>query len=135
MNGGANERVASYVYYADNSYLKTNGGTSAGDLYGIAKVEGTTTENREDSNKYKTVYPTSYDECSTIKGDAIYETSNSSSSSTGSWHSVYASFPYSSSPFFARGGDYNYSDAGPFFFYKAAGGAYGSSSFRPVLAF
>ena len=72
-------------------------------------------------------------------GDAVYETSTSGSGST-SWYSDYASFPYTSSPFFKRGGSHSTgstdstgSTTGAFYFVSANGSASADGSFRPVL--
>ncbi len=133
MVGGAHERVASYIYIANNSYLETNGGESEGDLYGADENE------RSTSDKYKTVYKHSngqesdYNACGNVKGDAIYETSNQYGSTTGSWHNACAYFPYSDNPFFERGGSCSNSNAGSFFFSLTGGAAYSDTSFRVVL--
>ena len=67
-------------------------------------------------------------------GDAVYETSSSGSSSTGSWDSSYSYFPYSSYPVFERGGRASDgSNAGVFAFYDFTGVAYADLSFRPVV--
>ena len=67
-------------------------------------------------------------------GDAVYETSSSGDSNTGSWDSSYSNFPNSSHPVFKRGGlAYNGSSAGVFAFKNNAGGAYTNNSFRPVV--
>ena len=133
LNGGAWEYVASYVNNG-SSYLKTNGGEAKGDLYGAE-------DERATSTAYKMVYEgvgsqsTDYETAKKYKGDAVYETSNSYSNSTGSWFAAYAYFPYTSSPFFYRGGYYSISGAGTFYFAGSYGSAYSNSSFRSVLAF
>jgi formylglycine-generating enzyme required for sulfatase activity len=126
MRGGATELVASYVYYSSSSNLKDYGGTSSGDLFGATENEQKT------SSAYKTVYT---DYSSEMKGDAIYETSTSSSSSTGSWYDACAVYPDSDEPFVARGGYYGSKHDGSFFFYGSYGGVGDHGSFRPVLAF
>ena len=139
LRGGAYEYVASYVNYANNSYLKTYGGENSGDLYGT-DIESST------STAYKTVYTasgtsesSSYDllaSTNKIRGDAIWETSTSYVGST-SWHnagdSVGSYFPNASCPFFKRGGNYNNSNAGLFYFNNINGHSYSNYSFRPVL--
>ena len=105
MVGGAWERAASYVNYANNSNLQTYGGTNAGDLYGANATEQST------STKYKTVYEAdgtsqadSYNNKAILmKGDAVYETSGTYSSSTGAWLGASSNFPDTGSPFFRRG--------------------------------
>ena len=67
-------------------------------------------------------------------GDAVYETSSSGVSSTGSWDSSYSNFPFSGSPVFVRGGlAYIGSHAGVFAFSNYTGGANTFDSFRPVV--
>ena len=135
MVGGAWERVASYVNYANNSNLQTNGGTNAGDLYGANEEEQKT------STKYKTVYEAdgtsqanSYNNKAILmKGDAVYETSGSYSSSTGSWLGAHSYFPYTSYPFFLRGGGYSGSGSGVFYFNYPDGNTSDSNSFRVSL--
>lgn len=140
LRGGAYEYVASYVNYGSSSTnLLTYGGTESGDLYGSG-TEPTT------STRYKTVYQASGTSASDsynllastnkIRGDAIFETSTSYTGST-SWHnsgdSVSSYFPTTSNPFFVRGGGYNDSITGLFYFDAYNGGAIGYRSFRVVL--
>ena len=134
LNGGAWERTASYVNNG-NSNLGTNGGTTAGDIYGATKSEQAT------STKYKTVYSSVNNQLEDYKtagkknkGDAVYETSVSYSDGTSSWFDAYAFFPYGDGPFFIRGGYCNGAVAGTFSFNRHNGYAYFYSSFRPVLA-
>ena len=134
MNGGAWDRTASYVYISSSSNLQTNGGTESGDIYGAD------TKEQSESTAYKTVYEsvnnqsTDYATAKKYKGDAVYETSNSQSNSTGSWFAASAYFP-SSGPFFTRSGGSGYSYAVTFCFSASNGNASNSGSFRPVLAF
>ena len=66
-------------------------------------------------------------------GDAIWETSNGCNSQY-SWNADYSYFPYTSSPFFVRGGDYNGGfTAGPFYFDSSSGWGGSHCSFRIVL--
>jgi len=68
-------------------------------------------------------------------GDATKETLATFGSFNGGWYSDYAYFPYSSGPWFARGGHYdNGADAGVFRFHLRYGGDYGSDSARAVLS-
>ena len=65
-------------------------------------------------------------------GDAVFETSSSSSGSN-SWFSDYSYFVSSYGPVFLRGGSYNYgSNAGLFYFYYGSGSAISDYGFRPV---
>lgn len=126
MAGGAWEYVAGYLnevlennttlqsnsqslYNADLKYKDTYAGTSS----------DRTTNYNGNTQKY---------------GDAVYETSSSGGSGTGSWDSGYSYFPYSSYPVFGRGGHAYYgSGAGVFAFNTYAGEAYTNGSFRPVV--
>ena len=67
-------------------------------------------------------------------GDAVYETSNSGYSETGSWGSSYSSFPSSIHSVFSRGGlASDIRCAGVFAFNHNTGGEYTFYSFRPVV--
>ena len=135
MSGGAWERTACYVNYGDNaSNLSTYGGTQKGDLYGADKEE------QSKSTAFKTVYQASgtnrlesYNLSQTRKGDAIYETSNSSSNEEGSWFGTKASFAYTEYPFFQRSGMFTDERAGTFFFSDAYGNDADSNGFRVIL--
>ena len=80
-------------------------------------------------NKYIDVY----DSYSSSKfGDAVFETSSRSSSST-SWFSDYSYFVGANGPVFGRGGNcINGSDAGLFYFNDGSGNGSLSLGFRPV---
>jgi hypothetical protein len=79
---------------------------------------------------------TNYGASAGVKGDAIYETSNSGDGGSYSWNGDYSYFPYSRNPVFSRGGYYiNGSDAGAFYFYYRSGNSVSDCTFRPVLAF
>ena len=96
------------------------------------------------STEYATVYP--YDSArlgetynskkSTTYGfgDAILETSGRTTNTDG-WNEDYSGFPYSTCPFFSRGGHYGDTAAytGSFAFYFTVGGAYNIYGFRSVL--
>ena len=139
MNGGAWEYVASYVDYGDNmtSDSKTNGGYGEDD-----SLLGKDSTERATSTAYKTVYPAdgtsksnSYNnKAKNIKGDAIYETSNSAYSDTASWFDAWAHFPAASPLFFVRSGGSSNISAGTFYFADSYGNdAYSNYSFRVVL--
>ena len=104
LNGGSWEYVASYINSGDKN-LEINGGTTAGDIYGA------TIEEQSTSTKYKTVYSSQNDQSKDYemagkknKGDAVYETSATYDSLTGSWFETANGFPRNASPFFYRGG-------------------------------
>ena len=121
--GGAYEYVAGYIADSSRNYGNSFASTD------------NKTNNKTDSTKYATVYRMSTSNSRTenykeninkIFGDGTIETSTSGTGST-SWHSalscfvgIYSSYAY---PFFARGGVYNSTNAGSFYF----NGSYGSS--------
>ena len=139
LRGCSSEDVASYVNYEkSHSDLSDNGGTELGDLYESG-------EERATSTKYKTVYKASgtsesdsYNLALSKKGDAIFETSTTTSAFT-SWNNgtgniVPSYFPYDYNIFFIRGGDSTDSYSGMFYFSGSNGGNYSAkTSFRMVL--
>ena len=109
MSGGAYEYVAAcYTGYTNKLTANTN-------------------------SAYMNKYIDVYDSYSSSKfGDAVFETSSSSSSST-SWFSDYSCFVVSDYPVFIRGGGYNDGSlAGLFFFYRYNGTVSSYYGFRPV---
>ena len=139
LRGCSSEDVASYVNYEkSHSDLSDNGGTELGDLYESG-------EERATSTKYKTVYTASgtsesdsYNLALSKKGDAIFETSTTTSDFT-SWNNgtgniVPSYFPYNYNIFFIRGGDSTDSYSGMFYFSGSNGSNYSAkTSFRMVL--
>ena len=124
MSGGAWEYVAAYVNNG-NSNL-TNYGSSL--VNGDAKTKNVYSKGSSDSRDNH------YSANSGKYGDAVYETSANGNSSSSSWYGDYSDFPYTSSPFFGRGGGYsNGTTAGVFCFDGSSGYSYSSDSFRPVL--
>ena len=127
MSGGAYEYVAAYVNNG-NSNLNTLGSNLVNadakykDVYSVGTSDS-------QSNNYAVSTPSNYK-----YGDSVYETSSSGSDST-SWYSNYSRFPYSSNPFFMRGGYYNVtSGAGVFDFDLTYGNNNRYCSFRVVLS-
>ena len=125
MSGGSWEYMADYLGNATgnsyvNSFLKLNEKyqtSYAGDGKTYS-TEDRTTNYKANQGKY---------------GDAIWETSNGCNGQF-SWNQDYSYFPYTGSPFFLRGGTYNYSTgAGPFDFSYNYGGGSNNGSFRVVL--
>ena len=141
-------------------YNEIGGGNASttGNVYGIYDMAGgaweyvagiytggSSNDNRSklwDSNnsKYVDKYTNTTDSQSTYYGntdkygDAVYETSSSGYSDTGSWDSSYSTCPDSSSPVFTRGGPASDgSNAGVFAFNDDTGDAHTFSSFRPVV--
>lgn len=137
--GGGNASTTGNVY---GIYDMAGGAWEyvAGYLSEITALTNYTTLASADS-KYKDVYAgtssnrnTNYNANTGKYGDAVYETSSSGSSSTGSWDSSDSNFPRSSGPVFIRGGHANYgSGAGVFAFDDFTGGANAGGSFRPVV--
>ena len=121
MAGGAWEYVAGYlseITALTNYTTLASADPKYKDVYAGTTNDGTTNYN-ENTGKY---------------GDAVYETSSSGGSSTGSWVSSDSHFPRSSYPVFHRGGHaYNGSYAGVFAFDNFSGVADTRSSFRPVV--
>ena len=124
MSGGAWEYVAGYVNNGNSSLTSygsslVNGDAKTKNVYSKASSDNETNNYNANSGKY---------------GDAVYETSANGNSSNGSWYGDYSHFPYTSGPFFARGGGYdNGTYAGVFCFYYNNGGSSSNNSFRPVL--
>ena len=123
MSGGAWEYVAGYVNNGNGNL--TNYGSSL--VNGDAKTKNVYSKGSSDS------YENNYNANSSKYGDAVYETSASGSSST-SWYGDYSNFPYTSAPFFRRGGSYGSGTyAGVFCFANYNGDSDSIYSFRPVL--
>ena len=140
LNGCVWEHTAAYI---------SNGNAS---LSSYGKSYANTTANANGyqtlSTKWATVYPynsssdsytNNYSVYSGKKsttygfGDAILEISTTGSGST-IWNGDYSCFPYTSSPFFRRGGIFSdTSGAGLFAFYNDGGAPYYGNGFRSVL--
>ena len=119
LSGCVWERVSAYI---------TNGNSNLS-AYGSSYVAKTTADGngyKTLSTKYATVYPYNtlndgntynWNRYNSLKtstygyGDAVLETSTTGGGASGSWNSDYSNFPYSSSPFFIRGG---YFDGGAY---------------------
>ncbi len=140
LNGCIWERTAAYI---------SNGNASLSS-YGQSYANTTANANGYQtlSTKWATVYPynsssdgntNNYSVYSGKKstiygfGDAVLETSTTGSGST-SWNGDYSYFPYTSVPFFKRGGfSYDTSNAGLFAFYFGHGDPAFYDGFRSVL--
>ena len=124
MSGGAWEYVAGYVNNGNGNLTSygsslVNGDAKTKNVYSKASSDNNTNNYNANSGKY---------------GDAVYETSANGNSSNGSWYGDYSSFPYTSNPFFGRGGYYNNgTSAGVFCFAYSDGYGNSNTSFRPVL--
>ena len=145
-----------------NTYETTNGvqASTTGNIYGVYDISGSAWEivsayvDNANANltsygtdilnanaKYKDIYTKAATDDSTNnyaltinkKGDAIYETSNSS---TGiySWFGDSSSMAFTSSPWFVRGGFWYYvTYSGAFAFFPSNGYVYNSFGFRPII--
>ena len=95
MSGGAHEYTAAYVDN-NNETLMTygssllNGATYTKDIYTKGSTDDIQTNYAAAASKY---------------GDATYEVSNNYDSNNGSWYDDSTGFPYSSNPFYYRGGN------------------------------
>ena len=124
MSGGAWEYVAGYVNNGNSSLTSygsslVNGDAKTKNVYSKASSDNNTNNYNANSGKY---------------GDAVYETSANGNTGNGSWYGDYSNFPYTSAPFFLRGGYYNDGTcAGVFSFFRNNGSSYSNYSFRPVL--
>jgi hypothetical protein len=123
MSGGAWEYVSAYINNANGNLGQGSTITGAAAQYkDIYTVGGT-----DDS-------ATNYSLTINFKGDAVYETSNAGTGCT-SWFGDYSNIPYTSNPWFIRGGYFNSSvTAGIFHLVNYLGGADSHIGFRPVLA-
>ena len=121
MSGGAWERVMGNMKNSSNAFYSSNAGfTTAPD----AKYY--------DSYKYDT---SSTSHARGKLGDATKETLATFGNTSGGWYSDYASFPYSSYPWFYRGGSYGDGTlAGVFIFHSSYGGGFNDDSARAVLS-
>ena len=142
MAGGAWEYVAAYVDSAKGGTVANTYLTSAD--YGKALYDA--------ADKYKDVYKVgttddylrNYGLSAEKYGDGIFETSVAAGSWNGSqnqadykhgWFEDCTEFPFSSAPFFYRGGYYrNGAYAGVFAFHNHTGATHPNNSFRAVLA-
>ena len=121
MSGGAWEYVAGYVNNGNGSLTSYGSSLVSGD----AKTKNVYASGSGDTREIN------YNANAGIYGDAVYETSNGYESSNQSWYGDCSYFPYTSLPFFRRGGYYNDGSGAGVFAYN--NGSNGYFSFRPVL--
>ena len=129
MSGGAWEYVmgsmskvtTGYTFSPSNTGFASNWFTNDTSKYLTTYAKDTVSSGQQSYNRARL-------------GDATAETLLSATSD-GGWYSNYASFPYSSTTWFFRGGSYNNSsNAGLFYFYYHTGsGAHSYYSFRSSL--
>ena len=121
MSGGAWEYVMGNMNNSSNAFYSSNAGF-------------TTAPDAKYYDSYK--YGTSYTSHARGKlGDATKETLTTFGNTSGGWYGDSASFPYSSSSWFHRGGFcFSGTGAGVFYFYGSSGGVSDYISARAVLS-
>ena len=123
MSGGAWEYVAGYVNNGNGNLTSygsslVNGDAKTKNVYTKASTDNNTNNYNQNASKY---------------GDAVYETSANGNTSNGSWYGDCSYFPFTSSPFFRRGGYYYDGSRAGVFAFDNNGGSSSNVSFRPVL--
>ena len=122
MSGGAYEYVMGNMKNSSNAFYSSNARfTTAPDAkyYDSYKYDSSSNKTHERGKL----------------GDATKETLATFGNTSGGWYSDYTRFPYSSYPWFLRGGQYVYNIyAGVFYFSSNGGGVDGSISARAVLS-
>ena len=141
MSGGTHEYMMSNMVWSNGQQMSgsrtLNNSNSAftGILYDTGNGTSFTGTYSFPSKRYydKYSFGTSYTEYTRGKlGDATKEMAPTGTS--GNWYSDYAGFPYSSGPWFLRGGRcYDRASAGAFYFSNVTGVAYTYYSARAVL--
>ena len=131
MSGGAYEYVAAYVNNGDSNLTKYGSSlvNAAGKYKDVYKV---TSDSQ--SNNYNNAQPIQGQGTPTENtghyGDAVWETSSSVSGLyKNSWYSDNSEFPYSSYPFFHRGGHYSITSTAGVFYFNSNDGSYDGSIF------
>jgi prepilin-type N-terminal cleavage/methylation domain-containing protein len=125
LSGSAWERVSAYVDNA-NGNLNTYGSSI---INAVSKYKNVYQKNTTDDNANNYLLTVNF------KGDAVYETSSNGIATQLGWFSDYTNMPYTSAPWFVRGGGWNDgSYAGAFGFDYAYGDPGSAIGFRPVLA-
>ena len=124
MNGGAYDRTMVNMVKSSGNFYSSSAGFSTSPL-----------EKYYDKYSYNSNSASSQDSVSRGKlGDATKEMTKGFTGSTGSWEGSYSYMPYSSTPWFTRGGSsYNSAYFGLSGSYYSKGGAADASSSRPVL--
>ena len=122
ISGGSEEYVAGYVNNSNGSL--TSNGSSLVRAASYMKDVYASSGDTQSGN---------YNAAITKYGDAVYETSLNGSGVT-SWFFGTSHFPYTSGPFFLRGGNFNYGPYASAFTFSHSPGDYGGFyGFRPVL--
>ena len=116
-----------------NMSFKTGFGSDGSSIYVLACYKTDSTVKLTEKSDYVNKYIDVYDEYGLLKyGDAVFETSFSSSGLS-SWFSDFSGFAPADRPIFIRGGDnYSGSGAGLFSFGYSDGSEGGNDGFRPV---
>jgi hypothetical protein len=124
MAGGSWERESAYVNNGDSA-LNTNG---ASIISAVSKYKDVYTVGGTDDQA------TNYGLTTNFKGDAVWETSSSGSSTSTSWFTDDSNIFYTTSPFLGRGGGFgNNTSSGSFAFHFMTGALTPNVTFRPVL--
>ena len=120
MSGGAYEYVMGNMVNSSNQFYTSSAANWSTSTYPLAKYYDSYTYNTSNTTYARGRL-----------GDATVEMAPSSSYS---WYSDYASFPYSSDSWFLRGGVYvSGSSAGSFYFYDSGGGSGSRYAARAAL--
>ena len=142
-----NTNSSYYTGGGQSDAYKTNVAQSTtGNIYGIYDMSGgawefvmgnynDTISNAGFSSMPAAKYYDKYTSRTGKTGDATKETLTTFGSNTGGWYSDYADFPFSSRPWFRRGGGYDSgTNAGVFYFGNSLGGDFNPDSARAVLS-
>ena len=142
-----NTNSSYYTGGGQSDAYKTNVAQSTtGNIYGVYDMSGgawefvmgnynDTISNAGFSSMPAAKYYDKYTSRTGKTGDATKETLTTFGSNTGGWYSDYADFPFSSRPWFRRGGGYDSgTNAGVFYFGNSLGGDFNPDSARAVLS-
>ena len=121
MSGGSWEYTMGNMVYSSNQFYPSSANNWSTTIYPLAKYYDSYTNNTSNTTYTRGRL-----------GDATAEMAPTGE--FGNWYSNYACFPYSSIPWFDRGGNYSNSKrAGAFYFNPSAGNANKNYSFRVSL--
>lgn len=124
LSGSAWERVSAYVDNANGNLA----GQGASIINAVSKYKDIYTKNTTDDNANNYLLTVNK------KGDAVWETSSNAIATGLGWFGDYTNMPNTSTPWFVRGGYWDFgSTAGAFLFHITGGGPRSNNGFRPVL--
>lgn len=126
MSGGLFEFTAAYVNYKSDTFVLPTLESSS--IYSAkSKYKDTYTFDTYDRQSY------SFELASKKYGDALYEV-GTTGTGTSNWYNDYIVYPYSSGPFFTKGGNFSMNSvAGIYNTFYSDGTPTDSYGFRPVL--